>query len=231
MTLSSPTIGKIAREVFIGQDPIRLADNERDEWQQRIANRLQGLRGVEVENSSTRRDSANTQYICEIALQDLSGKSGYYYRNSFDVIHSEEGELVLRHGGRKGSRSPLSDLDELVTFIERCEVMLERQELQRKKRQKVRSLQSHAIVAQVKQLAQEEKFDFCYVADTVKLVLRVQLSEKEGIELQIPFTKFEAILPNLRDIIRSARDLHAQGIKFKMQNISNMYGTWFRHEA
>ena len=218
MALSSPTIRKLVRETFTGANPIQLGYDERDAWRQQIERHLLGLRGVKVEKSRVISDSRRTEYVCEISLQDLSGHNNYRSRNHFDIIRSTEGQLTLRYGWR--SATPISDLDELVTFINACTERLQRQALQKQKRQKVRDIQTQAVISQVKQFAQEEEFDFNYGTDTVKLILNVKLSDKEYIRIQIPFNKFSEVFPNLRAIIRSAQELHEQGIKFKMQNIS-----------
>jgi len=77
-------------------------------------------------------------------------------------------------------------------------------------------LKAQAIIAQVKQLAKAERFDFMTDMDSQKLKLFVKLSERHSIELHIPFKQFEQMLPQLRAAIVALRELHVSGIRFKI---------------
>ena len=63
---------------------------------------------------------------------------------------------------------------------------------------KVRDLLAQAILAQVRKLATEERFDFMSETDAQKLKLFVKLSDDHAVVLHIPFKEFKQFLPQLR---------------------------------
>jgi hypothetical protein len=88
------------------------------------------------------------------------------------------------------------------------------------KREKVRGLQLQAIKAQLKQIANEEQFEF-YVQST-KLLIRIgiRLEGNTEILLSVPFTEFENALPELRGMVVNLRALSQRRIRFKTQQQS-----------
>ena len=78
---------------------------------------------------------------------------------------------------------------------------MDRKRALKAKRGKVRDLLAQAILAQVRKLAKEEKFDFMSETDAQKLNLFVKLSDDHAVVLHIPFKDFKQFLPQLRSVI------------------------------
>lgn len=108
----------------------------------------------------------------------------------------------------------------LRTLITDLLEQLRRKLFNKQKREKVRGLQLQAITARLKQIANEEGFEF-YVEST-KLLIRIgiRLEGNTEILLSVPFTEFENALPELRGMVVNLRALSQRRIRFKTQQQS-----------
>ena len=91
-----------------------------------------------------------------------------------------------------------------------------RQKALKAQRGKVRELLAQAILAQVRKLAKEERFEFMSETDAQKLKLFVKLSDDHAVVLHIPFKDFKRLLPELRSAIVTLRQLYHNGIRFQI---------------
>ncbi len=230
MALDYRTIKKFFKEHFKGKNPIKVTSSKRKELAETIKQRLVGLHNVSTEKHRRyymSKDRVNS-LIYTFFINDPTS-DGYYSSNDFNFYVGEQMELTI-----EGSYSSavVSDIDEVLAFISACQERLDRKNAQKRKREKVRDFKAQAIIAQVKKLAKEEKFDFYTQTDTVKLKLYVKLSDKVSIELHIPFKRFQEVLPNLQKAILALKELSASGIKFKVRSPSS-YGwhSWITHES
>ncbi|OQY60535.1 MAG: hypothetical protein B6245_00860 [Desulfobacteraceae bacterium 4572_88] len=233
MTLQRPTIEKLFREHFKENKPIRGTDDQLKEFGKMIKQRIGGMKNVSIDDQPRRyyySEKDKEKLLCEITVRDKSG-SRYYYRsnNDFQLMISEIGELCIKHYSVKAL---VSDLDEIVSFLSACLGRVERQQALRSKRKKLRDFKSQAIIAQVRKIAKEDKFDFYTETDTVKLKLYIRLFENECVEIHIPFSKFQEIIPDLRSTISSLRELYGKGLKFKLKTAS-LYTRkgWITHDS
>ncbi len=231
MSLQLPTVNKFFKEKFKGENPIRGTAEELKEFGKIVQQRIKGLNNISIKKDRFLSEEKKKRLVCEFSVNDAPDTDRYYYRgsSSFSLLVNEKGELTIDHWG---ANAVISDIEELMSFIFACQERVERQQAQRSKRKKLREFKTQAIIAQVKKMAKEEKFDFCTETDTVKLKLYVKLFENECIELQIPFSKFQKVLPDLRSIILSLRELHGKGIKFKFKTTRFYKNTgWISHES
>ena len=88
-----------------------------------------------------------------------------------------------------------------------------------------------AILAQVRKIAKEDRFDFATEVDSVKLKLIIRLSDQDDFAILIPFSQFKEVLPKLRTAIRALRETYNTGVRFKT-NLKRGYrrSNWIRHE-
>lgn len=210
------TIRKLLRE-HLPPGPALAADPEGSTTMfEAIGRRLEPLAGVvDVTQRRLWRDDARPIVVYEI---QEPGDETYHWRSlSLEFSINEQHELVLRTAGQT---VPIADLGGLVTFVRACQAALQRRRAQTNKRQKLCHLKTQAIIARIKAIAKEDGFDFATRTDTVKVKLYVKLSARDVIEIQIPFKKFEQILPGLRTSIAAIRQLHADGIRFSIKQSS-----------
>jgi len=221
MSINYNVLLRLLRENFKGQAPMRATLADKDTIANQARQRLQGLNYVNFNQRGwiSNQDDKN-RYVLYWGLSDPDRFSFGYYNNFALYINTSNQLEIKCHS----DTFLVSHLDELVTFVRACQEQIERKAAQRKKQEKIRDLKAQAILAQVKKLAAEENFTFATETDTVKLILYVQLSEKEAIHIHIPFNKFQEFLPQLRKTIALVRELYGQGLKFKM----GQYRSWLK---
>lgn len=232
MAIPDPTIRRLLREHFSGASPMRVTTDQRADWATQIHQRLAGMKYIQTECNTYYTDQREKdRIVCAFSINEPSDFRHYSDSTHFTIKTDEQNRLTLGHWSHT---APVSNLDEIVAFVTACQEAVERKIAQKSRRQKVRDLKAQAIVAQVKKIAKEDKFDFYTDTDTQKVTLYVRLSDKESVELQIPFPKFEEVLPQLRVSIQAVCELYARGIKFKIGQSSpsgwrNQH--WIRHET
>ncbi len=228
MTLQQPTIEKLFREHFKGSNPISGTADELKELGKIIEQRIKGMKNVGI-NERYYHSEKKKRMVCEFSVKDKPDRYYYNSGNDFALMINEKGELCIEHNSAKAT---VSDLEEIISFLSTCLGRVERQQAQRSKRKKLRDFKTQAIIAQIKKLAKEDKFDFSTDTDTVKLKLYVRLFDDECIEIHIPFSTFQEILPDLRSTISSLRDLCSKGITFKIKSVYFYRGRgWITHDS
>jgi hypothetical protein len=232
MSIHGPTIRRLFREHFSGASPLVVKAEDRAALATQIQQRLAGMKYVEIERTHYYQDAREKErFVYAFAISEPTDRYSYSRSTSFTLRLNERNQLTIDHW-----RTPalVSSLDEIVAFVVGCQEAVDRKIAQKSKSQKVRELKAQAIVAQVKKIAKEDKFDFYTDTDTQKLTLYVRLSDNESVELRVPFSKFQEVLPHLRTSIRAVRELYARGIKFKIGQFSPSSWRnqqWIRHEA
>lgn len=209
---------KLLRDHFPGETPIRVEPGKREQLGREILQHLERF-GESVDTQARHyyySESSKERPVCSFALVDPDRNS--YHNDYFELFVGDAGELVLKHGHDQAATTPVASLDELDSFIRDCRQRFQRRQALTAKRQKVRDLKAHAIVAQVKKLAKELEFDFKTETDRQKLKLFVKLSGQHAVRVDVPFNKFEETLPHLRTMISSVRDLYDTGIRFNLVN-------------
>lgn len=221
MSLSIAFIEKTMRENFTGSTPWRIAPDERESAKQQIKERLSRLNNIKVDQKPHYNhgyDKPKRDVLCSFLIDN---SSGYDWRSdyNFGLLLNYRQELILCYSYAKDA--VVSSIAELEAFIAACQAQLDRQAALANKRQKVREFKAQAIIAQVKQIATEDQFEFFTENDRVKLKLSVLLDKNKIIEINIPFSRFQEVLPRLRSIIASLREVYQQGVQFKMKQIDS----------
>ena len=221
MSLSIAFIEKTMRETFTGSTPWRIAPGEREPAKQQIKERLSRLNNIKVDQNpyyNRGYGKPKRDVLCSFLVDD---SSGYGWRSdyNFGLLLNDRQELMLGHSYAK--EAVVSSIAEIETFIAACQAQLDRQAALANRRQKVREFKAQAIIAQVKQIAVEDQFEFFTENDRVKLKLSVLLDKNKIIEINIPFSRFQEVLPKLRSIIASLREVYQQGVQFKMKQIDS----------
>ncbi len=230
MSLPLQTIRKLLRDHFPGDEPIRLAPDEREELAEKLRRRLGEFEGVESEQDYYRSPADKERQVLRFSVDDPDrSHRTYYNRTDFRLLRSEDGELLIR--GYYGDEARVSSFDELASLILACQERLRRRQALAAKRHKIRGFKAQAIIARVKKLAAELEFDFMTRTDTQKLKLFVRLTDDRAVELHIPFSKFEQVLPELRTAIGSLLELNATGISFKVAGRSGWGWVSYREDS
>ncbi|MBV7337312.1 hypothetical protein KFU94_55600 [Chloroflexi bacterium TSY] len=231
MPLQNATVKKLMREHFTDGTPLCVTAEEQKAFATHINPRIDSLNQVEVTSNYYISNLEKGRFITAFTIEDPTADR-YYYRSgeTFRLVTNEQDELQITNSYES---ILISNIEELFSFIAACQERLNRQLALKTRRQKVRDLKAQAIIARVKKLAKEEKFDFATDTDTQKLKLYVRLSQNECIELHIPFKHFEEMLPHLRSAILSLRELYEKGIRFKPRSTTKIgwRTQWVSHES
>ncbi len=233
MGLQRSTIQKLLRENFPGTKPLVVAPTAREKLGTEIKSRLERFDGVDTKDSGYLREGQKPRYVCSFAVIDPEPKYHYHSRDSFYLQLDDASQLTIHEYHHSNRSALVSDLDEIVQFVRHYKERLERKRALQAKSGKVRELLSQAILAQVRKLAKEERFDFMSESDAQKLKLYVKLSDNHSIEMNIPFKEFKKILPELRSAILSLRQMYQSGIRFHVVGRRGLpwRKTWVKHES
>jgi len=119
----------------------------------------------------------------------------------------------------------------VVALVQAFLQRVDRQKAQAAKRQKQKDLKVQAILAQVRKIAKEDRFDFATEVDSIKLKLIIRLSDQDYFAILIPFNQFKEVLPKLRTAIQALRETYNTGVRFKT-NLKRGYrrSDWIRHQ-
>ncbi len=191
------------------------------------------------------------QFIGWIHLAAVDAKSGHYDQRPHDRdlqpslmiplywispgSGSHQVAIAPQRIGEHKYYHTLSQLNELRylagpealrALLEALLEQLRRQAFKAQKVNKVRNLQTQAVQAQIRQLANEEQFAF-HVTTTVRLIrIAVRLDENNQLTLSVPFSEFEKVLPQLRETVINLRALHQRRIRFKTHQCLYRSGPW-----
>ena len=221
-----PTVRKLLRENFSGSSPLLLDEEQAEALGQRLQEQLAGQDLVRVK---PRNPHAKQDKMVIREIQILGGSDWHHWHhNHFDLWLDKDNGLNF---GDRQHTVAVSGEREIVDFVLACRDRMLQRKAQQSKRDKVHKLKDQAVVARVKQLAREELFDFYTEKGHRALKLFIKLSERECVELQVPYKDFEGVIPHLRGAIQSLRALHGRGLRFGVRQISGPSAPWVRHDT
>lgn len=120
----------------------------------------------------------------------------------------------------------LASPEALRALLEALLERLRQQAFKEQKVNKVRNIQTQAVQAQLRQIANEEQFAF-YVTTTARLIrIAVELDENNQLTISVPFSEFESVLPQLRETVIHLRALHQRRIHFRTHQCLYRSGPW-----
>lgn len=214
--LTLPTVRKLFREDFLGRTPIRIERRELPELVQRWQADLGSIDGVHVTYHPGDRDS-RSRTLCRFTVPDPHVNRHQWRSDEVRLEYDDADylQLAVKRRGAATLLAPVSSLDEIKTFVHHVQTRYSRSEAVRRKQARLREFKSKAIVAQVRKLAQQHRFDFAVKVDTAKLTLFVRWNDSDTMELTIPFDRFEKVLPQLSSAVESFRRLQSEGVRFK----------------
>ncbi|MBO1351533.1 MAG: hypothetical protein EBE86_031080 [Hormoscilla sp. GUM202] len=238
MSITSRSLQKLLRDNISGKKPLSVDPDRARELAEELLARIEPIAGAKRNDNSyhyhrfqggSSADQAPTNTLCCSIL--LEGSSDRWYRSEthLHLLRSPDGQLWVDLGYERSA--PVSDIGEVVALVQAFLQRVDRQKAQAAKRQKQKDLKVQAILAQVRKIAKEDRFDFATEVDTVKLKLIIRLSEDDYFAILIPFNQFKEVLPKLRTAIQALRETYNSGVRFKT-NLKRGYrrSDWIRHQ-
>lgn len=199
-------------------------------WYQQLGK----IEGVRLTNHPGDRDS-RSRTLCRFTIPEPNQNVQYWRSDELRLEYNDEHQLIVTIGDwrRNDIVAVVSSIDEISDLVRQTLQRYARRHAGDKKRDKVRQFKSKAILAQVDKMASEESFDYAAKMDTQKLKLYVRVSQSDLIEIHVPFSRFEMVVPQLKETIATMRTLYENGLRFKMATVHRLpYGVkWKRHDS
>jgi hypothetical protein len=214
MSLHPKTVAKALQEHFTGDIPVMKAPIAHKKLMTSIKSQLEKSKGIIISIYYSRRDNEPDK-LCHFEVSDK--EYGYYNSDSFTLKFNENNELMIKHFS---SRAMVYQIEQIYTFIDRLKVEYQKKKARQLKREKINKLKQQAIVAKVKEIAREDRFEFYVREYSIKLKLMVRIEGGKIVEFDIPYNKFQEVLKDLRSVIQDIRELQKSGISFKIRNDS-----------
>jgi hypothetical protein len=161
---------------------------------------------------STYRDNNDPDWVKTVSVifKDYDKDFSPMPRIRFD----ETGCLVLANYSKDAS--PV-DLTTLQRVIDETFNFIDMDNADKLKKQKIRDLKTQGIVARLNEIAKEDGFKFYYHQIPTRVKLTVELPEKKLLRIDIPFSKFQEVMQQVRPFIKSSRELAATGLGFAIE--------------
>lgn len=223
LKLPPQSVRKLFREDFSGRSPLTVDRNDWSGESKRWSTRLRKIDGVHVTHHPGDKDS-RSRTLCRFTIPDPESDGQYWRSDELRLSIDDDGRLIIEsYRSRECLHAALvSDVDEIKTFVRHVLARYARRHAASKRREKVRAFKTRAILAQVKKLAQKHQFAFASSGDSVKVRLYVKLSDRDLIEIAVPFKQFEKVLPKIGTTVQSLRELHAEGLRLRMMPIGKL---------
>ncbi|CAK0774393.1 conserved hypothetical protein [Gammaproteobacteria bacterium] len=167
--------------------------------------------------------------VCDIRIPNRSHH--YYYGHDSCALYwagdarhvalspTQVGGGYFHH--QSGELRYLADAEALVRLIRALNEESQQALFREQKRDKIKAIKRQAIVAQLRQIAAEERFAFYVETSALRILIGVRMDDNNQLEITIPFSEFENILPQVREAVIKLRALHQYKIRFKTIQINH----------
>jgi hypothetical protein len=238
-SLQKSTIQKIFREHFKGETPIVKSGSEKKMLISEIKQKLSTMNGFALLDNRyfhSRYTKAGDEEICYF---EILSPSKHYDYPEFTVTFNAQNQLFIEKWYELNS--PVYHIEQIYTLFDKMTSEMKRldanylksqskRESDQIKRQKIKGLKHKAIIAKIHQIAKEDQLEFYIKEHPNKVKLAIRLAESEKMEIDIPYSKFQEILQNLRVMIQTIREFHDLGITLKMRRTGYRDPKWISYK-
>jgi hypothetical protein len=109
------------------------------------------------------------------------------------------------------------DFSTLQQVINEVFNLLEMNEADKLKKQKMRDLKTQGILAKLNEIAKEDGFEFEYEQIPTRIKLTIKLPEKKLLHIDILFANFQEVMQQVRPFIKNCREIAETGIGFSIE--------------
>ena len=205
MTINWRSLQKLLRDNISGNHPLEVSPEQAQDLIEDLLTQVESLPGAERNDDcfQIRRQSqgvpkgpdapdplpADTVCCCVLLEEDASNR-WYHNHTHLHLVRSPDQKLWVDLGGNR-SEASISNIEEVIALVRAFHQRVQQRKAKAAKRQKQRDLKLQAILAQVRKIAKEDKFDFATDVDSVKLKLIIRLSDNDFFVILIPFNRFK----------------------------------------
>ena len=162
-------------------------------------------------------------------VQDMELQIHYNYAKSFSKFYHSKSyhdfsiklnankEVVFSQSYRS-TCYPYSSTSEILELVNTLQEIYEGRKKDQLKKDKVISLKRQSIESRVKVLSEELNFEYTISTHFLnKVKVHIKLDRNLILEVDIPHSKFQEILGQLKEMILSARGILEKGASFKLR--------------
>ncbi len=220
------TLQKLAREHCEASPALHVAETEVGRFRERLHQRLSTMPGIRLRSSSPGADETQQMLSFSIVLPEGHDSPWYDYHYRLCICRNASGEIALF---RNGTRiSGLSAIDALEPFAQAYLERLRRTHAGAIKREKIQTLRVQALQAKVKEIAKAQQFDFLISHNSQHCQVYLRTIKNGCIEIRIPWSQYQVILPRLEAMIPQLRALHDEGLRFTCRQLTRP--NWIKHD-
>jgi hypothetical protein len=218
-------MGKLLREHFTGEFPIFMkTTSEQKILISQIKAELKKIQAVRLsDHYYFSHDKDREETILRFTLEDDLHR---YYRPycSLTLKFGEDDHCLIIEDSPR--RALVYQVEQIYSFIDKLKAEFDQKKAQAHKTEKINNLKQQAIIARIKEIAKEDKFEFATTWREYQNKLKVMVRLEGGIlmEVDIPYNGFQEVLKNLRPLIRNVNELQKLGISFKIKSDSGYSG-------
>lgn len=170
-----------------------------------------------IQHFGSQRDRGQlaNRVVCGL---DIKASTSASWRSDADVsfeVVRPTGSLHVRatYYPRRPSY-PVADLDQIAAFVADVQEAAARAHVRAAKREKLSKLRTHAVMARLKRIADEDGFAFATETEGGRVRLYVRLGASSFLELRFTHQGFEASIEAARPLIAAARACHVKRVAF-----------------
>ncbi len=140
-----------------------------------------------------------------------------------DIHFNEQNELIVMESRFKKSYF-INDLDSIFIVVDALHKLYIKHDQEETKKEKINSLKATSMFGKLKEIAEEDGFEYAITRKKLYAVLLIKLTNRDALNIHVPYKNFQEVMQQVRPLIKTIRELTQQGITFKIQGFG--YVSW-----
>ncbi len=224
MEIKHTTVRKILEEIIpetTAEERIKVEGREaQNQYLEKLYNeKLKNRKGISAYlKKGWYRGQRDAKYDIDLYFTglDSSDSSG----NQF-VINFSSNFLALSEYYTPFYIPDISIIDKLEEKYREKYTVIASKEL---KKNKIKQLKMSAILAALKEIAQELNVEYNYKEQKYRILLFIKLSNKNALKITVPYKNFQEIVPKLKTTITEILEWQKKGIDFEIKGNAGSLG-------
>ncbi len=216
MKLPGPSIRKLFRETFPGNDPIVVAPEDFASQTQIWRDRIAAIDGVQLSAHAGDSD-ARAQTLCRFTIPEPGNQTYYYRGNEIRLKVDDQRRLVITTGqyGQPEQSAHVESCEEVETLVTAVQRRYARRRTQTRRRSQVLQFKRMAFAAQVRKILAAFGYHYAIVDAPHRWQLFVRLTDDHLACFDVPHQNYEPTVAHLGDAVEQLRRWHEAGVRFQ----------------
>lgn len=226
MRLPFSSLKKFAREALVTATPLKLKRAGVAELRQRLT------AWFAANDELFMTWDPHPDYRYRLGIVRVSGEP-YYFGGIALELHEQGLFIVQPYNADDTEMRPVGRIDELLTFLRLCGERAARIKGQAVRQKKVNKLRGVAVLARLRELARVHRFDFATAENKTTLELFLRFGGLHVVELRLPFSGIDELLPRLEESLPMLARLADAGLDAHVRpnHAKRSRTNWILHQA